>query len=61
MPLAPAITDIEQLKDRPVVADLLAWRADAVQSAHFDRNELTIYVAREAHPRSLRPAESPGA
>ncbi len=26
MPLAPAITDIEQLKDRPVVADLLAWR-----------------------------------
>ena len=30
MPLAPAITDIEQLKDRPVVADLLGWRADAV-------------------------------
>ena len=35
MPLAPAITDIEQLKDRPVVADLLAgeptpWKARAL-------------------------------
>ena len=48
MPLAPAITDIEQLKDRPFVADLLSWRADAVESARFDRNELTIYIAREA-------------
>ena len=48
MPLAPAITDIEQLKDRPFVADLLAWRANAVESARFDRNELTIYIAREA-------------
>ena len=48
MPLAPAITDIEQLKDRPTVADLLAWRADAVEGARFDRNELTIYIAREA-------------
>src|SRR5882724_8741252 len=34
MPLAPAITDIEQLKDRPFVADLLAWRADAVEVAY---------------------------
>src|SRR6478736_6608470 len=48
MPLAPAITDIEQLKDRPFLADLLAWRADAIESARFDRNELTIYIAREA-------------
>ena len=48
MPLAPAITDIEQLKDRPIVADLLAWRADAVQRARFYRDELTIFVAREA-------------
>jgi NADH-quinone oxidoreductase subunit C len=48
MPLAPAITDLEQLKDRPVLADLLSWRPDAVQRARFDRNELTIFVAREA-------------
>src|SRR6185312_10501269 len=48
MPLSPAITDLEQLKDRPVVADLLAWRSDAVQGARFDRDELTIYIAREA-------------
>src|ERR1041385_4315196 len=48
MPLAPAVSDIEQLKDRPVVADLLTWRSDAVQGARFDRNELRIYIAREA-------------
>ncbi len=48
MPLTPAITELEQLKDRAIVADLLAWRADAVQSARFDRDELTIYVARES-------------
>ena len=46
MPLAPAITDIEQLKDRPFVADLLTWRAEAVESARFDRDELTIFIAR---------------
>jgi NADH-quinone oxidoreductase subunit C len=48
MPLAPAITDLEQLKDRPVVADLLSWKADAVKGARFDRNELTVFIAREA-------------
>jgi len=46
MALEPAITDIEQLKDRPELASLLAWKPDAVQSAKFDRNELTIYVER---------------
>lgn len=44
MGLAPAITDLEQLKDRPAVARLLAWHAPAVESVKFDRNELTIYV-----------------
>ena len=48
MPLAPAITDLEQLKDRTVVADLLAWNAGAVQGARFDRDELTIFIARES-------------
>jgi len=48
MPLAPAITDLEQLKDRPVLAALLAWDQNAVQEARFDRNELTIFIAREA-------------
>ena len=52
MPLAPAITDLEQLKDRPVLSALLAWNQSAVQEARFDRNELTIYVARE----TIRPA-----
>ncbi len=48
MPLAPAITDLEQLKDRPVLANLLSWMPGAVQGARFDRNELTIFIAREA-------------
>ena len=48
MPLAPAITDLEQLKARPLVADLLAWNAGAVQKARFDRDELTVFIARES-------------
>ena len=46
MPLAPAITDLNQLKERPTVARLLAWRADAIKGAVFDRNELTVVVGR---------------
>jgi NADH-quinone oxidoreductase subunit C len=45
MPLAPAIADLEQLKDRREVARLLAWNAAAVQGAKFDRDELTIEIA----------------
>ena len=28
MPLAPAITDLEQLKNHPAVAKLMAWNSD---------------------------------
>jgi NADH-quinone oxidoreductase subunit C len=48
MALEPAITDIEQLKDRPEVAALLAMNAGAVTGAKFDRNELTIWIDRVA-------------
>jgi NADH-quinone oxidoreductase subunit C len=48
VPLAPAITDLEQLKGRPVLAALLEWNQDAIQGAKFDRDELSIYVARES-------------
>jgi len=48
MALAPAITDIEQLKDRPEVAGLLSWNAAALTGAKFDRNELTLWVDRTA-------------
>jgi NADH-quinone oxidoreductase subunit C len=47
MPLAPAITDLEQLKDRPALARLLSWKAEAVSGAKFDRDELTIWLPRE--------------
>ena len=46
MALAPAITDLEQLKDRPELACLLAARRDAVQGAKFDRDELTVWLDR---------------
>ena len=48
MPLTTAITDLEQLKDRAVVADLLAWKPAAVEGARFDHNELTVFIARES-------------
>lgn len=47
MPLAPAITDLDKLKDQPFVAALLSWNHDAIQAAKFDRDELSIYIARE--------------
>jgi NADH-quinone oxidoreductase subunit C len=48
MALPPAITELEQLKDRPPVARLLGWNPTAVAGAKFDRNELGIWVARDA-------------
>jgi NADH-quinone oxidoreductase subunit C len=44
MALQPAITDAEQLKDKPAVAALSS--ASLVEAAKFDRDELTIYVNR---------------
>jgi NADH-quinone oxidoreductase subunit C len=48
MALAPAVTDLEQLKGHPAVARLLGWNASAVQEAKFDRDEITIYIGRSA-------------
>jgi NADH-quinone oxidoreductase subunit C len=46
MPLAPAITDLEQLQTHPAIAKLVAWNAAAVGEAKFDRDEMTIYIER---------------
>ena len=48
MALAPAVTNIEQLKGHPAVARLVGWNPDAVTGAKFDRDEMTIYVERSA-------------
>lgn len=48
MPLAPAITDPEQLKNHPAVACLTAWNPQAIQGVKYDRDEMTIYVERSA-------------
>ncbi|HET6844234.1 MAG TPA: NADH-quinone oxidoreductase subunit C [Candidatus Angelobacter sp.] len=47
MPLAPPITDIDQLKDHPALATLLSWNKDAVRGVRWDRDELSIWIARE--------------
>jgi len=52
MPLAPPITDLEQLKGHPAIALLLAWNPAVVEGAKFDRDEMSIYVERS----SLREA-----
>lgn len=44
MALQPAVTDIEALKDRPAVACLLNGLPGALQSAKFDRDELTLWI-----------------
>jgi NADH-quinone oxidoreductase subunit C len=46
MSLAPAVTDIEQLKGHPAVSRLVGWNPQAVQGVKFDRDEMTIYVER---------------
>jgi NADH-quinone oxidoreductase subunit C len=47
MPLAAPVTDLEQLKEHPAIARLLAWKNNAIESVKFDRDEMTIFVARE--------------
>jgi NADH-quinone oxidoreductase subunit C len=46
MPLEPAVTDLEQLKTHPALAPLLERNTSAVQGAKFDREEMTIVIAR---------------
>ena len=48
MPLAAAITDLEQLKHHPAIAKVLAWNPAAVEGAKFDRDEMSIYVERSS-------------
>jgi NADH-quinone oxidoreductase subunit C len=48
MPLTSPITDIEQLKNHPAVARLLAWNPQVVEGVKFDRDEMSIYVERSA-------------
>jgi NADH-quinone oxidoreductase subunit C len=54
MALAPAVTDLEQLKDKPEANALLGWNANAVDGAKFDRNELTVWVKRDSIVEACR-------
>jgi NADH-quinone oxidoreductase subunit C len=46
MPVEPAITDMERLKDAPEIMVLSRANDKAVTDAKFDRDELSIYVDR---------------
>jgi NADH-quinone oxidoreductase subunit C len=46
MVLSAAVTELEQLKDHPAVARLLASNLNAIEGVKFDREEMTIYVRR---------------
>src|SRR5919108_6436888 len=46
MPLRRAITDVEQLKNHPGLARILAGNPAAIEAAKYDRGELTIYIER---------------
>jgi NADH-quinone oxidoreductase subunit C len=46
MPVEPAITDMERLKDAPEIMVLSRANSKAVTDAKFDREELSIYVDR---------------
>src|ERR1700687_926411 len=48
MALAPAITDIEQLKSHPALGRLVEWNPSVVQAVKFDRDELTIWIEKDA-------------
>jgi NADH-quinone oxidoreductase subunit C len=60
MALTPAVTDLDQLKDQPTVSALLAWNQSAVQGANLDRNELSIYIARENIRDAISQLKSQG-
>jgi NADH-quinone oxidoreductase subunit C len=44
MALAPAITDLELLKDHPALAVLMTWNKAGVEAAKFDHDEMTVWV-----------------
>jgi NADH-quinone oxidoreductase subunit C len=44
VPIAPPITDIEQLKSHPALSRLLDAHSGSVAAARFDREELTIWI-----------------
>src|SRR6266481_1400954 len=48
MALAPAVTDLEQLKGHPAISRLISWNPQSVEGVKFDRDEMTIYVERPA-------------
>lgn len=48
MALAPAVTDLDQLKGHPAVSRLLSANAQTIVGVKFDRDEMTIYVERSS-------------
>ena len=45
MALAPAVTDLNELRAHPALARLISWNRAAIEAVKFDRDEMTITVA----------------
>jgi NADH-quinone oxidoreductase subunit C len=61
MAWAPAITDLEQLKNHPAIAKLLSWNAAAVEGAKYDRDETSVYIEASAlHDACVLLRDDPG-
>ncbi len=51
---------LDGLAEHPAVKAMVAWNADALTDAKFDRDELTLTVTPESHSRGLlRPCATP--
>jgi NADH-quinone oxidoreductase subunit C len=48
VPLAPAISDLEQLKAHPAIARLRSWNSAVIEQVKFDRDEMSISVERSS-------------
>ena len=48
MPLSPAITDLEQLRDHPALSRLMSLGAIRVAGAKYDRDEMSVYLDRSS-------------
>lgn len=46
MPRRPPITDLQELKDHPALARILAWNPAAVRGGKFDADELSLTIER---------------
>jgi NADH-quinone oxidoreductase subunit C len=58
--LADKASVVEAMSDHAAVKAILAWNADALTDAKFDRNELTLTIVRELLPAAAAAVKAAG-